>query len=31
MNATVVAERGTHLLIARGDRFAIVERRNGRL
>ena len=31
MNATVVAERGTHLLVARGDRFAIVERRNNRL
>ena len=31
MNATVVEERGTHLLVARGDRFAIVERRNGRL
>ena len=31
MNATIVAERGTHLLVARGDRFAIVERRNNRL
>jgi len=31
MNARVVEERGSHLLIARGDRFAIVERRNNRL
>jgi hypothetical protein len=31
MNATIVEEAGTHLLIARGGRFAIVERRNGRL
>ena len=31
MNATVVEEKGTHLLIARGGRFAIIERRNNRL
>jgi hypothetical protein len=31
MNATIVEEKGTHLLIARGDRFAVVERRNNRL
>ena len=31
MTATIVEERGTHLLVARGGRFAIVERRNGRL
>ncbi len=31
MNATIIEEKGTHLLIARGDRFAIVERRNNRL
>ncbi|MDQ2802473.1 MAG: hypothetical protein M3Y41_07235 [Pseudomonadota bacterium] len=31
MNATIVAEKGTHLLIARGDRFVVVERRNNRL
>ena len=31
MTATIVERKGTHLLIARGDRFAIVESRNGRL
>ena len=31
MNATIVEENGTHLLIRRGDRFAIIERRNNRL
>ena len=31
MTATIMDERGTHLLIARGDRFVIVERRNNRL
>lgn len=31
MDTTVVEERGTHLLIARGDRFVVVERRNNRL
>jgi hypothetical protein len=31
MNATVAEEKGTHLLIARGDRFVVVERRNNRL
>jgi hypothetical protein len=31
MNATIVEEKGTHLLIARGGRFAIIERRNNRL
>jgi hypothetical protein len=30
MAVTVVAERGTHLLIADGERCAVVERRNGR-
>jgi hypothetical protein len=31
MNATIVEEKGTHLLIAQGQRFAIIERRNNRL
>jgi hypothetical protein len=31
MNATVVEEKGTHMLIGRGDRFAVIERRNNRL
>jgi hypothetical protein len=31
MNATIAEEKGTHMLIARGDRFAVVERRNNRL
>ncbi len=30
-NATVIDATGTHLLIARGDRFAVVERRHDRL
>jgi hypothetical protein len=31
MDVTIIAEQGTHLLIGRGDRFAIMERRNNRL
>jgi hypothetical protein len=31
MNVTIVAEKGTYLLVARNDRFALVERRNSRL
>jgi len=31
MGATIVEETGTHLLIARGERFAVIERRNDRL
>ena len=31
MNTTIVEQAGTHLLVAQEDRFAIVERRNGRL
>ena len=31
MNVIIVEEQGTHLLIGRGDRFAVVERRNNRL
>lgn len=31
MNPTIVEEKGTHLLMARSDRFAVVERRNNRL
>jgi hypothetical protein len=31
MNATIVDKKGTHLLIARGDRFVVVESRNNRL
>jgi hypothetical protein len=31
MDVTIIAEQGTHLLIGRGDRFAIIERRNNRL
>jgi hypothetical protein len=31
MNATIVEEKGTHLLIRRGNHFAIIERRNNRL
>jgi hypothetical protein len=27
----VVAQRGSHILVARGDRFAVVERRGGRI
>jgi hypothetical protein len=28
---SIITEQGTHLLIARGDRFAVIERRNNRL
>jgi hypothetical protein len=28
MDVTIITEQGTHLLIARGDRFAVIERRN---
>ncbi len=28
MNASIVEERGSYLLIVQGDRFAVVERRN---
>jgi hypothetical protein len=31
MNVTIVAETGTYLLVARDNRFAVVERRNNRL
>lgn len=31
MNATIIEEGGSFLLIARGDRFAIIERRNNHL
>lgn len=31
MNTTIIEERGSHLLIARGDRFAVIERRNHHL
>jgi len=31
MDVTIIADQGTHLLIGRGGRFAIVERRNNRL
>ena len=31
VNVTIAEEKSTHLLIARGDRFAVVERRNNRL
>jgi hypothetical protein len=31
MDVTIVEDQGTHLLISQNDRFAIVERRNGRL
>ena len=31
MNATIVEEKGTHLLVRCGDRFTIIERRNNRL
>jgi hypothetical protein len=30
MEVKIVAEQGTHLLIASGDRYAVIERRNGR-
>ena len=31
MDAIIIEESGSHLLIARGDRFAIIERRNHHL
>ena len=31
MDVTIVAEHETHLLIAQGDRFAVIERRNNQL
>ena len=31
MTVTVVAERGTHLLVADGERCAVIERREGHL
>jgi hypothetical protein len=31
MNVTIITEQGTHLLIACGERFAVIERRNNRL
>ena len=31
MDVTIVAEHGTHLLITRSGRFAVIERRNNRL
>ena len=31
MKVSFVEESGSHLLLTRGDRFAIVERRNNRL
>jgi hypothetical protein len=31
MDVTINSEEGTHLLIACGDRFAVIERRNNRL
>ena len=31
MDVTIITEQGTHLLIARTDRFAVIERRNNRL
>lgn len=31
MTVTVVAEHGTHLLIANGDRYAVIERREDHL
>ena len=30
METTIVDEKGTHILIRRGNRFAIIERRNNR-
>ena len=30
MSISVVADRGTHLLIRNGERYAVIERRNGR-
>jgi hypothetical protein len=31
MYVTIVAEQQNYLLVARGDRFAVIERRNGRV
>jgi hypothetical protein len=31
MDVTIVAEHETHLLIAQGDRFAVIEQRNNQL
>ena len=31
MNVIIIEEQETHLLIGRGDRFAVVERRNNRV
>ncbi|MEA2742835.1 MAG: hypothetical protein QOG25_1206 [Acetobacteraceae bacterium] len=31
MNITIVADQGSHLLVARGDEHAVIERRNGLL
>ena len=31
MDVIIVDDQGTHLLIAQGERFAIIERRNNRL
>jgi hypothetical protein len=31
MNVTIAAEQENYLLVARGDRFAVMERRNNRL
>ena len=31
MDVTIAAEKGTYLMVARGDRFAVIERRNNRL
>jgi len=31
MEATIIAEKGNYLLVARGERFAVIERRNNRL
>ena len=30
MYMTIIADQGTHLLIGQKDRFAVIERRNGR-
>jgi hypothetical protein len=31
MEVTIIAEKGTYLMVSRGDRFAVIERRNNRL
>jgi hypothetical protein len=31
MEATIIAEKGNYLLVAQGERFAVIERRNNRL